>query len=103
MWHVDRTRPGSGMSLWERRMCRETSGGSVVGRHSLRLGLFAIVLTAGCNDNGLRGLGPDIAASPNALGFTAASFTGGAPSASMTVIISNEGGGALKISDISIQ
>ncbi|HVO31674.1 MAG TPA: choice-of-anchor D domain-containing protein, partial [bacterium] len=62
----------------------------------------AVGVAIGCNDNNLRTAPPDIKATPNALAFTAGAFSGGATSASLTVIVSNDGGGTLNISHIGI-
>lgn len=61
-----------------------------------------VAFAVGCNDNNLRSSPPDIAASPGALAFTAGAFAGGATSASLTVIVSNEGGSTLNVSNIAI-
>ena len=58
-------------------------------------------LTTGCNDNRLGAArGPDISVNPGTLTYTAANFQGGGESASLTLIITNEGGAALKLENI---
>lgn len=62
-------------------------------------GLCVLVgLTVGCNNNSLTSTPPDIAASPGELVFVGSQFSGSG--ASLTLIISNDGGGALNISSI---
>ena len=55
-------------------------------------------MSLGCNNNSLTSTPPDIAASPGELVFVGSQFNGSG--ASLTLIISNEGGGALNISSI---
>lgn len=61
----------------------------------------ALLAVVGCNDNKLGAAGgPDISVSPEDLTFTAAALQGGGTSASLTLIISNEGKGKLTVNDI---
>lgn len=64
--------------------------------------LLALALLAtACNDNKLgASSSPDIAASPSSLVYTASAFANGATSATLTVILSNEGGGTLDIGNL---
>lgn len=63
--------------------------------------IASLVCSAGCNDNKLGAAGgPDIAVSPEELTFTAGAFQQGGTSASLTLIISNEGKGKLTLNDL---
>jgi len=75
----------------------------VLGRCSVvsRCSFLALLAVAGCNSNRLGAAGgPDISASPESLTFTTSAFTGGGTSATLTVILSNEGKGPLRVNDI---
>lgn len=62
---------------------------------------IAFALGIGCNDNKLGAAGgADIAVNPESLAFTTAAFNGGGTSASLTIIVSNEGKGVLTLNDI---
>ena len=73
-----------------------------VGRRVASSCVFAAFLAvAGCNSNRLGAAGgPDISVSPESLTFTTSAFTGGGASATLTVIVSNEGKGVLHVNDI---
>ena len=63
--------------------------------------LVGLALLAGCNDNKLGAAGgPDIVVSPESLTVTQGAFQGGGGTASLTLIISNEGKGNLTLNDL---